>query len=177
LEPQDGQLVADFRAGDRRAGDELARRHLSRVRNLAFQLVLDPHLADDVTQEAFSRAWAGLAQFRGDAEFQTWLHRIVLNVAYRALRNPKRARTQRLPEEAVAPPDTDTLVEGERRDRIAVALGNLAPSLRAALVLTVLQGYSAIEAAQLEGCSLGTFYWRVHEARRRLKLQLKDLIE
>jgi len=105
------------------------------------------------------------------------LHRIVLNVAYRALRNPKRARTQRLPEEAVAPPDTDTLVEGERRDRIAVALGNLAPSLRAALVLTVLQGYSAIEAAQLEGCSLGTFYWRVHEARRRLKLQLKDLIE
>lgn len=174
LELTDLQLVAAIRAGDARAGDELVRRHLAAVRNLLFQMVLDSHLADDLTQETFSRAWQSFTTYRGDSTFSTWLHRIALNTAYEHLRNLPRRRCQTLPDDAADSRTSAPPLTRDDGDRITRALAQLPASLRAAIVLTVMQGYSAAEAAQVEGCSLGTMYWRVHSARQRLKRELED---
>ena len=158
----------------------LTSRHLARVRHLVFQLVLNNDVADDLTQDVFARALRGLDAFRGQSSMTTWLHRIALNVTYGYLRRSGRRETSELPAESI---DSETagphvpLIEAEGKDRIAAALGRLTPSLRAAIVLTVMNGLSAIEASEIEECSAGTMYWRIHEARRRLRDDLKDWIE
>ena len=180
MERTDLELIQAFRGGDRVAADELVRRHLARVRNLVFQLVLNNDVADDLTQDVFARALRGLETFRGQSSVATWLHRIALNVAYQFLRQNHRRGTSQLPLDSIdgsmAAPHA-RLIELEGNDRVATALGRLTPSLRAAIVLTAMQGLSAIEAAEIEECSVGTMYWRVHEARRRLRDDLKDWIE
>ena len=179
MERTDLELIQAFRGGDRVAADELVRRHLARVRNLVYQLVLNNDATDDLTQDVFARALRGLETFRGQSSVATWLHRIALNVAYQFLRQTHRRGTSKLTESidgAMAAPDA-RLIELEGNDRVATALGRLTPSLRAAIVLTAMQGLSAIEAAEIEECSVGTMYWRVHEARRRLRDDLKDWIE
>ncbi len=180
MERTDLELIQEFRGGDRTAADELVRRHLERVRNLVFQLVLNNEVADDLTQDVFARALRGLETFRGQSSMVTWLHRIALNVSYQFLRLTHRRGTSELPPDSidgrVAAPHAQ-LIESEAKDRIATALSRLTPSLRAAIVLTTMQGLSAIEAAEIEECSVGTMYWRVHEARRRLREELKDWIE
>lgn len=180
MERTDLELIQAVRGGNAVAADELVRRHLSRVRNVVFQMVLDHDAADDLTQEVFTRALTGLEAFNGRSSLTTWLHRIALNVACGFLRRSDRRKTVALPMESVdeglLAPDA-TIIETEGKDRIAGALGRLNPTLRAAIVLTVMQGFSALEAAEIEACSLGTMYWRIHEARRRLREDLKDWIE
>lgn len=180
LERTDSELIQSIRNGDGPAADELVRRHLARVRNLVFQLVLNHDAADDVTQDVFARVLRGLPSFRGQSLFVTWLHRIAVNVSYAFLRQSGRRQSVPLPEEsidgAVSSPDS-TLIELEQKNRITVALAQLTPQLRTAIVLTVMQGMSAIEAAEIEECPVGTMYWRIHEARRRLRHELKDWME
>ena len=174
-EPTDLDLIAAYRMdGQSSHVGELFRRHLGRVRGILYQLTLNHADADDLTQEVFMRAHRGLAGFGGRAEFSTWLHRIALNCAKshfsRQARNPRVCMDEA--PEPVAP-------GGERPDRraaameldgrVCAALEQLSPKLRAAIVLTVLQDLPLPEAARLEQCSLPTMYWRVHEARRRLK--------
>ena len=180
LERTDSELIQAIRNGDGPAADELVRRHLARVRNLVFQLVLNHDAADDVTQDVFARVLRGLPSFRGQSLFVTWLHRIAVNVSYAFLRQSGRRQSVPLPEEsidgAVSSPDS-SLIEVEQKNRITVALAQLTPQLRTAIVLTVMQGMSAIEAAEIEECPVGTMYWRIHEARRRLRHELKDWME
>ena len=141
---------------------------------MLYQLTLNHADADDLTQEIFLRAHQGLAGFGGRAEFTTWLHRIALNcVRSHWARHRRRclAGLDEVPEPA-APgggrPDRQALA-AEMNERVYAALEQLSPKLRAAIVLTVLQEMSLTEAARLEQCALPTMYWRVHEARRRLK--------
>lgn len=179
MEPSDLELIQVIRTGDKIAADELVRRHLGRVRNLVFQLVLDHDAADDLTQDVFARMLQGLDSFRGHSTFPTWLHRIALNAAYSFLRQVDRRKTSTLTVDStvvVAGPDW-RLIESEQRDKVTAALGRLTPQFRAAIVLTVMQGLSAGEAAEIEGCSIGTMYWRVHEARARLRDELKELVQ
>ena len=153
---------------------ELFRRHLGRIRGMLYQLTLNHADADDLTQEVFMRAHRGLASFGGRAEFATWLYRIALNCARSHWVRQARRRLSPLEEvsEPVAPatdrPDHRAAAE-ELDGRVRAALEQLSPKLRAAIVLTVLQDLPLPEAARLEACTLPTMYWRVHEARRRLK--------
>jgi hypothetical protein len=87
----DEQSIAEYvktRDGDRLG--EVFQRHVPRVRAMVFQLVLDDHLADDVTQEVFLRAWRSLDRFRGRSKFSTWLYRIAVNTARDALADRRR---------------------------------------------------------------------------------------
>ena len=174
----DEELIQAFRATqDPRALDPLVERHAGALRRVLYRLVLNHADADDLTQEAFLRAFRGLAGYRGDARFSTWLHRIGVNVA-----NTFLLRQARSPHVLVDPPahacDTASRqpdrqrVSQEGEGAIAAALAELSPQLRTAIVLVSLEGLPIPEAARRAGCQLATFYWRLHRARKLLKKRL-----
>jgi RNA polymerase sigma-70 factor (ECF subfamily) len=175
----DEQLVACYKdSGRREALDELTRRHLGRVRAMIYPMVLDGTLADDLTQEVFLRAFRGLASFNGRSRFSTWLYRVAMNTTNSFLIRRRRAPVgfrAELPDvsRSSAQRPEACVMDVELQTDIQAALGELPPKLRAAIVLIAMDGMDAGEAARIEGCSRPTMYWRLHEARKRLKQRLK----
>lgn len=177
----DARLVERSQRGDRTALEELVRRHLQRVRSMAFHMLLDHAAADDITQEVLLRAVRGLAQFRGQSRFSTWLYRI----AWNTIQN-QRSRVVPVTDGAATRPEPvireceqpeRMILQRELIERIQQGLATLSPRLRGALVLTVLEQLRPEEAAELEGCSIDTLHWRVHEARRQLQQRLAGYLE
>jgi RNA polymerase sigma-70 factor (ECF subfamily) len=162
--------------------DALVRRHIGGVHAMIGHMVLNHADADDLTQEVFLRAARGLASFRGDAQFSTWLYRIAMNVA-RGFLKREGARvvysSEKLPESLdPASPDAADEVMGRELDaRITGAIAALSPALRAAIALTALHGLGEREAAAVEGCSVPAMYWRVHKARKMLRKRLRKDFE
>ena len=165
----DEELIATVRSGgDSGALDQLIQRHLPAVRSTLFQMTCDDAAADDLTQEVFLRAIRGLAGFDGRAKFSTWLFRISKNTALTYLERQSRTRSACEADAADcvaggSAPDSQLLTDELSAD-IQQALGELSPTLRAAVVLTSLQGLSPTEAAEIEACTAATMYWRIHQA-------------
>ncbi len=179
--PTDEQLVADHRRGGGSAPlDELVRRHTGRILGLLRQMGLEAADADDVAQEVFMRAFQGLPGFDGRSRFGTWLYRIAVNAAKTHLVRRAKAVRRELPVES--PGDRlaeshDAVLCREMDREISGALDALSPPLRAALVLTSLQGIGIAEAARIEGCSMATIYWRLHQARKLMKARLRRYLQ
>ncbi len=176
-DPTDEQLVERCQNGGcPQAANELVQRHLRRVRAVIFPMVLDHSVADDLTQETFLRAWRGLSGFRAEARFSTWLTRIAWNVVQDEVSRRERSAAVVAESIEMACSVTDrpdqTALHRELDQQITAALASLSAKLRAAIVLTGLQQLSPDEAAKLEGCSIATMYWRIHEARRLLEERL-----
>jgi RNA polymerase sigma-70 factor, ECF subfamily len=180
LNTPDQQLIELFRdSGRQDAIDELMRRHLSRVRSTVFQMVHNDAEADDVTQEVFLRAIRGVENFDCRAEFSTWLYRVTMNTTYsylkRRLRSPVDFHSElHEPMTSVDSSPDRALLQAELSTEVEAALASLSPTLRGAVVLVCLQGFSPAEAAEIEGCSTDTIHWRIHEGRRKLKRLLKE---
>ena len=180
-DPTDEQLVERCQnAGCTQAANELVRRHLRRVRAVIFPMVLDHSVADDLAQETFLRAWRGLSGFRAEARFSTWLTRIAWNVVQDEVSRRERSAVVATESVEIACSANDrpdeAVLQRELDQQIATALASLSAKLRAAIVLTGLQQLSPDEAAELEGCSVATMYWRIHEARRLLEQRLADYL-
>jgi RNA polymerase sigma-70 factor (ECF subfamily) len=129
---EDHELLARFRAGERKAFDELVRRHERPIFLLALRYLTNVEDARDVAQRAFVQAYQQLGAFRGDASFRTWVYRIAANLSLDALR--KRGRDARLQLEAAengAPEDLrrerDRLERLEERERLRGAVAALPP--------------------------------------------------
>ncbi len=139
-------------------------------------MVLDDVVAEDLTQETFLRAFRGLPSFEGKAQFSTWLYRIAMNAVHSYLKQQGRSPVvfqADVPEPVASPKLSSRAAEdGELQQEIQAALSGLSAKLRAAIVLTCLQGKSPSEAAEIEDCSVATMYWRVHTARNQLKKYL-----
>jgi RNA polymerase sigma-70 factor (ECF subfamily) len=143
--------------------------------------------AEDVTQEAFVRAYGALARFDGRSEPFTWLYRIAVNLSLNAIRARKSARRASLPPvedpglegrlaEAASQQGTSQPADaGQRQLYTALerAIDGLSESLRTTLILVCVDGRSHEEAAQILGAPEGTIAWRVHEARRKLREALQ----
>jgi len=176
----DLELIDAYRdRGERAALDALMRRHLGRIRNVVFQMVLDDALADDLTQDIFHRAVRGLPSFAGRSDFSTWLYRIAMNVVYSHIDRKRRSPLVESTDNTVPcsgrhDGPEQRLAGAELLEAVERAMAELSPKLRAAIVLTCLQGKSAAEAAAIEDCEIGTIYSRVHEARKQLKNRLGD---
>jgi len=174
----DEQLVVSYReSGQVEALEELVDRHLRKTRTMLCQMVLDPSLADDLAQEVFLRVIRGLSNFDGRAKFSTWLYRVAMNTARSFLAGRRRSPVDfcpDLPERAQTrnPQPECAAMEAELKSAIEDAMGELSPRLRGAVVLTSFQGFGIKEAARIEGCATATMYWRIHEARRKLKKRL-----
>lgn len=157
------EVVARARRGDLDAFEELVRSCQAPIYRFALRMVRDPATAEDVTQEAFLRAYRMLPRFRGEAKFTTWLYRIARNAAVDTMR--RGAHQRRLAERAEPPPAAD---DPALRMTIAAAVDGLPPHLREAFVLIEVMGLSYREATVVLGVPSGTLKSRMHAARRTL---------
>ena len=186
--PTDRELVDRARVGDARAFGELVRRHQRRLHRLALHMLRDRAEAEDVTQEAFVRAYGALARFDGRSEPYTWLYRIAVNLSLNAIRSRKSARRSSGPAsddprldgiapEAAAAGQSVAPVDAGKRQLYGVlsrAIDDLSETLRTTLILVCIDGRSHEEAAEILGAPEGTIAWRVHEARRKLREALAE---
>lgn len=175
------------REGDREAFGRLVRRHKKRVYGAALHILGNHSDADDATQEAFVRAFRGLASFDGRADFFTWLYRITVNTALNTLRGGKRgaALSQRGGAEAAhvggrpealgtdPPSPAQQIQQTAEVARVLAAIGELSPSLRVTLVLATIEELPHKQIAEILEVPEGTVAWRVNEARRLLRLRLQ----
>ncbi|UCF47955.1 MAG: RNA polymerase sigma factor [Myxococcales bacterium] len=177
------ELVARAKAGEAAAFDELVRKYRARVYSLALHLTGQASDADDITQDAFLKAYHKLPEFEGRSEFFTWIYRITLHRALNAKRDGKRRRTVPFDDpRLIAAVAVDSHGDPERavqlRDRyraLLEAFDQLSPLLQTTVVLTTLQGLSYKEAAVVLETSEGTIAWRIHEARRKMQGYLDGL--
>ena len=177
---EDGALVARARAGDLLAFEELVRLYADRLHAVVRRLVDDQHEAEEVTQEAFLRAWRGIATFKGDSQFFTWLYRIGVNEAHRRTSHP-RAPVASLEEQFVEPADTRPepprrLEQDDLRHALERAVQALKPDQRAPLVLRDIEGLSTVEAAAILDLGEAAFKSRLHRARLAVRDAVRDYL-
>jgi RNA polymerase sigma-70 factor (ECF subfamily) len=174
------RLVARAQAGDRPAFEELVRIHADRLYAVVLRLCVGPHEAEEVTQEAFLRAWRSIGHFDGRSQLFTWLYRIGVNEARRRAQRSWRApRTVSLEEAPAEPPDLSAAPEplAEHRATSAMltrALRCLPLDYRAPLVLRDIEGLSTAQAAEILGVSEAALKSRLHRARAIVRDALAD---
>lgn len=177
----EASLVARARAGDVSAFERLSGAYADRLFMLLLRLLGDRDEAEDVAQEVMLRAWRGIARFRGRSSYFTWLYRIAVNEANRALERKGRrppsvsigADELQLPAPAADDPSRQA-ENSELRRALAQALGQLPPELRTAIVLRDVEGLSTQEAAEIAGISQAAFKSRLHQARLRVRAAIGD---
>ncbi|OGI62317.1 MAG: RNA polymerase sigma factor RpoE [Candidatus Muproteobacteria bacterium RBG_16_60_9] len=185
----DQKLVVRVQKGDKAAFDLLVRKYQHKVAKLVARFVRDRSEVDDVTQEAFIKAYRAIGGFRGESAFYTWLYRIAVNTAKNYLDSLGRR-----------PPNSDVEVEGaeliasgeglrdqatpERAlltDEIAATVNRVVESLpedlRTAIVLREIDGLSYEEIAQVMDCPIGTVRSRIFRAREAIDDRLRPLLE
>lgn len=179
-------LVKKARQGDVKAFEELVVLYQDRVYGHCCYLTGDPVEAQDLAQEAFVQAYRGIASFRLEADFGTWLHRITVNtwinhqrrrknvIAF-SLDEPVETEDGELGREIAAsddgPEEHAELVEF--RETLYQALQRIKPEFRAALVLREIEGYNYDEIAAMLDCSLGTVKSRINRGRKALRSELE----
>jgi RNA polymerase sigma-70 factor, ECF subfamily len=181
MDDADADLVRAAAGGDRQAFDALVRRHQAAIVNLARAMTGGSPDAEDLAQDAFIRAWKGLARFRGESTFRTWLHGIAVNVI-----RTHRGRLARLRDVFITragderPDPIETAAAGERledalaaRQQIDWALARLPAQLRETVVLRDIQGLEYREIADALGVPIGTVESRIFRARQRLRPLLR----
>jgi RNA polymerase sigma-70 factor (ECF subfamily) len=168
--PEDRQLVTEAVAGSRRAGEELFSRHWLEAWRLALSVTGSATAADDVAQEAFERAFRGLASFNGRSSFRTWLFRIVLNLSFDVTR--REAAASKL---ATGPILTSAWNEDVVHDRALLdAVLSLPLERRTVVALRYWAAYTPPEIAESLGIPLGTVHSRLARALAELRSRLEE---
>ena len=184
----DDELVARTQAGDKRAFDLLVLKYQQKVANLISRYMRDSSEVQDVTQEAFIKAYRALPGFRGDSAFYTWLYRIAINT----VKNHLVAQGRRPPSDDVeaevaeqmdmggrlrehATPERELLTDEIART-VQAALDDLPDDLRTAIVLREIEGMSYEEIADAMECPIGTVRSRIFRAREAIDKRLRPLL-
>lgn len=172
--PTTEELVRRAQAGDRRAFEEVYRRLHPRIYALCIRMAGDARRAEELTQDAFVRAWERLGSFRGDARFSTWLHRVAVNVVLQSRRTRGRRRDRELLTDDLARYGTRAreAMPGTRLD-LEKAIAGLPDGAREVLVLRDIQGYKYREIAEMVGVAVGTVKAQIHRARKLVQEALE----
>ena len=174
----DSELVDKATNGDRRALDALVERYSPRVNRLASQLMGHLEEARDAAQESLVKVCTRLKQFRGEAQFATWLHRLVVNTCRdrMAFQRVRRAEPLELDEHAISedPDPSSVAVLTDLRRDLADALSRLSADQRIAVVLRDSFGLSYKEISRVARMPVGTAKCYVHRARARLRTLLEE---
>ncbi len=189
-------LVQRTLAGEMRAYELLVIKYQRRVERLIGRMVRDSDLVQDIAQETFIRAYRALAQFRGDAQFYTWLYRIAVNTAKKQLLELKRdplvfqsqlnsgdddetSSAERELNSSVA--DTETpeavLASKEIAQAVNAVMDALPDELRMAITLREIEGLSYEEIALALDCPIGTVRSRIFRAREAISSRIKPMLE
>ena len=177
----DRKLVARCQAGNAAAFDELVRRHQGRAFNVAWQLLRNREDATEVAQDAFVRIYRKLANFRGECEFTTWLHQIVVNLAHnkhRWWRRRGRQEADTLDDDRqiaapTVPPDA-VAAQRELARMLSARIAALPVPYREVLVLRNMEDLSYEEIAVVLKCEVGTVKSRIARAREALRESMTD---
>jgi RNA polymerase sigma-70 factor (ECF subfamily) len=166
----DVQLAA---GGDRQAFERLYREHVNRIFSLCTRMVGDRSRAEELTQDAFVRAWEKLDQFRGESAFGTWLHRLAVNVVL----NDRQSENRRRGRQDDSVEDVDTVAHGTVRAEVPPglsmdlerAIAGLPPGARKVFVLHDVEGYTHDEIGAMLGVTAGGCKAQLHRARLLLR--------
>jgi len=196
IEPPDNPdalLVARAAAGDQAAFELLVIKYQRRVERLIGRMVRQSNLVEDIAQETFIKAYRALHQFRGDAQFYTWLYRIAVNTAKKFLLELKRDPV--VLQSDLQPSDDDdetfypatesitsetpesVLAAKEIAAEVNAALAELPDDLRQALTLREMEGMSYEDIAEVMNCPLGTVRSRIFRARESVSARIKPMLE
>lgn len=183
----DKKLVKRVQRGDKGAFDLLVLKYQHKIVNLVMRYVRDPELAQDITQEAFIKAYRALPRFRGDSAFYTWMYRIAVNTAKNHLAAQRR-RPMNVELDLQDPDqydlhaklkETDTpeaiTLSNELRETVERAIAALPEDLRTAIILRELEGMSYEEIAQTMECPVGTVRSRIFRARDAINKKIGSL--
>ena len=188
----DAPLVERAVAGDHKAFELLVIKYQRRIQRLIGRMVRDVDLVEDIAQETFIRAYRALAQFRGDAQFYTWLYRIAVNTAKKSLMDLKRNPTVsensfKSDDDDETSPVENELTTSETPDAVLAskeiaqiinsALEALPEELRQAITLREIEGLSYEEISEAMNCPIGTVRSRIFRAREAISQKVKPLLE
>jgi RNA polymerase sigma-70 factor (ECF subfamily) len=176
----EADLLRKARGGNLFAFEEIVKRYQRRVYSVARRIVQRHDVADDVTQEAFLKAYQALASFDLARPFGPWICRIAANLAVNHVRSPE-AREQELPDghlemPSSAPDPLREALDGEAQRQLQDALQALPREQRAVLVLRVVEDLSYREIADALGLEMGTVMSRLSRAREKLRLALEPYL-
>jgi RNA polymerase sigma-70 factor (ECF subfamily) len=170
-------LVRRAQDGDRQALATLCERHAPRVERLASHLLADPEDARDAAQEALAKLCVRLGQFRGESQFATWLHRLVVNTCRDVADRQRVRRCDPLAEDERVSGEADPARAadlGELRKELAAGLANLSREQARVVVLKDALGYSFAEISARSGMPVGTAKCYAHRARAGLRARLSN---
>jgi len=161
--------------------DALVEQYSAKAYNIALRMLRNPPDAEDAVQEAFLSAYRALPNFKSQSKLSTWFYRIVVNASLLKIRKDK-TRSKYLSNtgyEDLVVPDWDynpekAAINGELHDFIETGLGQLPPTLRAAVVLRTVQGFSNAEAAEILGIGISAFKARLHRGHVLMRRYLAD---
>jgi RNA polymerase sigma-70 factor (ECF subfamily) len=190
----DFQLVQRTVAGDQKAFELLVIKYQRRIERLIGRMVRDVDLVEDIAQETFIRAYRALHQFRGEAQFYTWLYRIAVNTAKKALVDMKRDptisesalrrgsddddETYRPGNEPISEETPETvLAAAEIARAVEAAMDALPAELRQAVTLREIEGMSYEEIAEVMNCPIGTVRSRIFRAREAISARVKPMLD
>ena len=187
----DAFLVQQVQAGHQKAFDLLVAKYQRRIFRLVLRFVRDPALAEDVAQETFLRAYRAIGQFRGDSQFYTWLYRIAVNTAKKAIsddmRDPTVSEGDAVDDGEETFSATELLTNSETPESLLVskeiartvnaAMEALPEDLRTAITLREIEGLSYEDIAEAMSCPIGTVRSRIFRAREAIAERLRPVIE
>lgn len=190
----DLMLVERTVAGDQKAFELLVIKYQRRIERLIGRMVRDVDLVEDIAQETFIRAYRALAQFRGDAQFYTWLYRIAVNTAKKALMDLKRDplvsesalrgggddddETSAVENELTSSETPETVLAAkEIAAAVNSAMEALPEELRQAVTLCEIEGLSYEEIAEVMNCPIGTVRSRIFRAREAISAKVRPMLE
>ena len=190
----DAPLIERVKAGDVKAFEMLVVKYQRRIERLIGRMVRDVDLVPDIAQETFIRAYRAIPQFRGESAFYTWLYRIAVNTAKKALMELKRdplvtesARASRDDDDERGSRVENELSDGETPDAVLAskqiasavnfAIEALSDDLRQAITLREIEGLSYEEIAETMDCPIGTVRSRIFRAREAIALKLRPLLD
>ncbi len=189
----DAQLVERTLAGDDHAFELLVVKYQRRIQRLIARMVRDTDLVEDIAQETFIRAYRALHQFRGEAQFYTWLYRIAVNTAKKALldlkHDPMVTEAALRPDgeddetfqpgrEPIAEETPETLLAArEIAAAVQAALEALPEDLRQAVTLREIEGLSYEDIAAVMACPIGTVRSRIFRAREAISARVRPMLE
>lgn len=186
----DQLLVERAQGGDQHAFNQLVSKYQRKLGRLLSRFIRDPSEVEDVTQEAFIKAYRALPQFRGDSAFYTWLYRIGINTAKNYLVSQGRrapTSTEYNAEEAESFEDASQLrdintpeslyLSKQIGETVNAAMDALPEELRTAIVLREIEGLSYEEIASMMDCPIGTVRSRIFRAREAVANKLRPMLD